>query len=61
VEGLQVYEVVGPGQRVELEFDQAVAREFGFRLGELGLVGDPEPVAQDTGLQVEVGVPAHLR
>jgi hypothetical protein len=37
VERLQVSQVVAAGQRVELEFDQPVAGEFGFRLGEFGL------------------------
>lgn len=60
VEALQMGQIVPAQQAGSPKFDQPVARQFRLGLGKLGGIGDTEPVAQDPGFEIDVGVPAHL-
>jgi hypothetical protein len=61
VEYLQVGEVVVAGQRGLSELGQPVRGEVGLCRGQLGSIDDAEPIAEDSRLEIEVGIPAHRR
>lgn len=61
VESLKMGQVVPARQAGTPKFNQPVARQFRLGLGKLGGIGNTEPVAQDPGFEITVGIPAHLR